>query len=354
MTRRVGDLRRTYTGETDSTLRATVTAGMTALTPPDRATILTTLNSGYETRLLGENPGPPVEEHIRRTVLADTTDPAQQQLEAGILLALGQIGPYQWPATAVVAPMPVCFMVRPVLDDTHHTAHTVLHLRPATATPMITTLLPRIVDDHVHGLPGLRVRLCRRHVELYLIDSGEDVSVSLASTSYRQWAAMLAFARTLTGRHWQPAFQDPLTTPEQTAIAAGRVPGPVPVASALLRRLRVLGDTVWLTIRVDGPTGLRVQWAGGRTAAQVAAALVHPLTGVPGERFTATRDTDDSVTVTVWETTPEPTATVNLRQASLTAPPPFTRIDATDAWEAFDHALALPHPVSPRPAAFTR
>lgn len=341
--RRLCALRRIYTGETDSSLLPTVTAAMSTLSTSDRMAILTTLDSGFETRLLGENMLPPVEKHVRRAVLADTADLGQQQLDAAILFALGRIAPYQWPETDVVAPMPVCRIVRPVTADTPDTTQMTLHLRPASTAPLCATLLPRVVDGTVHGLAGLRVSMHRRHVRFHLADSAPSVSVALAGTSAREWSAMLAFAHAVTGHEWPLVFDDPLTDPERAAIAAGRVPGPVAVASALLRRLRVLGDTFWLTVCAVGADGIRVEWAGGRSAAQVAAALVHPLAGLPGELFTATCGPAGSITVTVWGKAGEPTATVVLRQTPVTEPPPFTRIDAADAWAQFRRQMTVPH-----------
>jgi hypothetical protein len=347
LVRRLGELRRLYTGETDSTLWPAITTGIAPLTGQSRRTIFEVLDTGFETRLLGESSLPAVDDGIRRAVLSDATDPSQQQLEAAVLFALGRIAPYQWPEATVVAPMPVCAMVHADIKDTQP----VLHLRASAAAPMLASLLPRVVDGRVHGVAGLRVRLRRRHVRLCLADGGESVSVGLANTSFRQWSAMLAFAGVLTGHEWPPAFEDPLGAPERAAIAVGRIPGPVWLASALFRRLRVLGTTVWLTVREDGPTGIRVEWAGGRTAAQVATALVHPLAGLPGELFTATRDAADSVTVTIWGTSDEPAATVVLRRSPLSAPVPFERIETADAWNAFNRVMALPNLASPRTAA---
>ena len=347
LVRRLGELRRLYTGETDSSLWPAVTAGIASLPDQSRKTIRDVLDTGFETRLLGENSFPPVDDQIRCTVLPDATDPVQQQLEAAILFALGRIAPYRWPETSVVAPMPVCTMIRPDIKD----MRPVLHLRPAAAAPMLATLLPYVADGRVHGMPGLRVSLHRRHVRLCLADSGESVSVALAGTSFRQWSAMLAFAGVLTGHEWPPALADPLSAPELAAIAESLIPGPLWLASALFRRLRVLGTTVWLSVREDGPTGIRVEWAGGRTAAQVATALIHPLVGLPGELFTATRDAADSVTATIWGTSDEPAATVVLRRSPLSAPVPFERIETADAWTAFNRVMARRNPVSPRTAA---
>lgn len=346
LTRRVAELRRSYTGETDSTLLSTVTTGLRPLTVDDRVAIMDTLDGGFETRLLGENSRLPLEARIRRAVLADATDSAQQELEAGILFALGSIAPYQWPDTTVVAPMPACAMIRPLSDGTE----TVLHLR-AASPPMIATLLPRVVDGTVHGLAGLRVRMRRRHVQLHLADSGSPGCVALSSTDFRRWSGILGFARVVTGHEWPVPFDVPLTDPERVAITAGRVPGPVPVASALLRRLRILGTTVWLTVQPDGPTGIHVHWSGGRTAAQVATALVHPLTGLPGNQFVVTREADGTITVTLLGTDGAATARIALYQAPLTTPPPFTRIDAKAAWAELNRVMALPHPLPAKPPA---
>ncbi|MEV6606513.1 hypothetical protein [Kutzneria sp. NPDC051319] len=344
---RVALLRRSYTGETDSSLLPAVESGLRSLTGHDRVAILETLNGGFETRLLGENSLVPLDNHIRRALLADATEPTQQQLEAGILFALGNIAPYQWPETTVEAPMPVCMMVRPDSDGTQ----TVLHLR-ASAPLMIATLLPRVVDGTVHGLAGLRARMCRRNVLLHLADSSSPGSVSLSSTTYNRWAGMLGFARVVTGHEWPVPFDTPVTQLERAAIAAGRVPGPVPVASALLRRLRILGTTVWLTIQPDGSTGLRVSWSGGRTAAQVATALVHPLTGLPGDQFIVTPTGDETITITAQGTGGAATVRVVLHRAPLTAPPPFTRIDTKAAWAELDRVMDSPHPRPAKPAAF--
>ena len=149
-------------------------------------------------------------------------------------------------------------------------------------------------------------------------------------------------------------FDEPLTGPESSTIAAGRVRGPVSVASALLRRLRLLGTTVWLTVQPDGPAGIRLDWSGGRTAAQVTAALVHPLAGLPGDQFTVTRTADGTITITSLGADEAPTARVVLHQTPLTTPPPFTRIDAAAAWAEFNRAMTQSHPVAPKLPALAR
>jgi hypothetical protein len=171
----------------------------------------------------------------------------------------------------------------------------------------------------------------------------------LSNTDFRRWAAIRGYAGVLTGEPVPPHIEHPLTEPERAAIEAGRVPAPAALGSALFRRLRVLGDTSWLTVRRDGPTGIRVTWAGGRTAAEVAVGLVHPLAGLPGDRFLVVPAVDGAMTVTALDTTGAlADTTLVLRQAPLNAAAPERREDTTAAWTAFTRALAAPNPSRPR------
>jgi hypothetical protein len=340
LVRRTADLRRRYTGETDSSLLPVVVNGIQKLTADERTILHEILDSGYETRLLGEDPVPQASQRFQDTVLPDTSDPLQQQLEAGLVYALGLTAPYTWPETDVVATMPVGRMFRPGRGDTE----TTLHLPASSLAPMMALLVPRLVDGRLYGLAGLRATMHRRHVELHLADGGSTRTVALAKTSFRQWAATLAFAKQIAGLDALTDLDSSLNTAEQAVIGVGRVPGPAALGSALLRRLRLLGDTFWLTIRPDGPNGVRLDWAGGRSAVQVAAALVHPLAGLRGERFFVTRLADGSVTVIITTAAGEPTAKLLLRQAPLTESPPFIPMDASEAWSAFRRVMDMDKP----------
>jgi len=340
LVRRTAFLRRRYTGETDSSLLPAVAHGIQTVTPDERKLFHEILDTGYETRLLGEDPIPQATQRFRDVVLPDTTDPLQQQLEAGVLFALGLIAPYTWPRTDVIAAMPVGRMFRPG----NGVEGTTLHLPASSLAPMMAMLVPRLVDGRLYGLAGLRASIHRRHVELHLADGDPTSTVALAKTSFRLWAATLAFAREIVGRDALTDLDSRLNAAEQTLIGVGRVPGPAALGSALLRRLRALGDTFWLITRRDGPDGIRLDWAGGATAAQVAAALVHPLAGLAGERFFVTRLADSRVTIIITTATGEPTAKVTLRQAPLTTPPPFLPVDASAAWAAFRRVMDMPKP----------
>jgi hypothetical protein len=340
LVRRTAHLRRRYTGETDSSLLPAVTQGIQSLTADERAVFHEILDSGYETRLLGEDPIPRATQRYRDALLPDTTDAVQQELEAGILFALGQIAPYRWPTTEVVAPMPVGRIFRPARG----VEETILHLPAGVSAPMMAMLVPRVVDGRLHGLAGLRARVHRRHVQLHLADGGPTRKVALSDTSFRQWAASLAFAKKATGLGHVADVTSRLNVAERDVIDAGRVPFPAWLGSALLRRLRILADTFWLIIRRDGPDGIRLDWAGGASAVQVAAALVHPLTGLAGDRFFVTRLADGIVTILITTATDEPAAKVTLHQAPLATTPPFTRVDASAAWSTFRHVMQMTNP----------
>ncbi|MFI9382085.1 hypothetical protein [Kutzneria sp. NPDC052558] len=339
LTRRLAALRRPYTGETDSTLLPAVGRALKTLSGDERARMHEILNEGYETRLLGESSIPAVNHRFREALLPDTTDTVQQQLEAGILFALGQTAPYRWPATEVASPMPLSRIVEPGLAPDE----TILHLCHGVLAPMMAALTPRVVDGSLQGLAGLRATVKRRQVQLHLADAGPTRKVALSNTGIRHWVAALAFTRKVIGSEQLPDLERRLNWAERSAIRTGcRVPVPAALASGVLRRLPILGSTYWLTVRPDGPEGLRLDWAGGRSPAKVAAALVHPLAGLAGGRFHVTPMGADFVTVIVTGIPGEPTTKLTLHQAPVTARPPFTRIDVSDAQAEFKRAMTAP------------
>lgn len=250
--RQAAELRRFCTGEVAGTPQSDIARRLRSLPPGERAALDDVLSRGHELGLLAEEPGPAVDPRLREVLLPDAVDVGQQQLEAGILFALGKVAPLHWPVTGeVYGRVPVCHVVRPMLA----TEATNLHLPAETLATMMTMLLPRVVDGSVRGLAGLRARVRRRAVHLHLAESPAP-GVVLSNTPLRHWAAALAFAEQVAGP--TDPLADGLTAAERKVIEDGRVPGPLALASALLRRLRALGDTYWLTVRADGPTGIRV------------------------------------------------------------------------------------------------
>lgn len=337
LVRRVAEVRRIYTGEYDSDLLPTVVAGLQTLTATERATIDDALECGFETRLLGEGNFPRVTEKLRRAVVSDAIGKAQKQLEAAALLAMGQISSYCPPQSLGEAPF-----VHPTVDG-----GMVLHLSPTKAAPVIATMVPYVADGSLRGLAGFRVRAYRRHIRLQFADCLPSISVSLANTDFRHWSAIRAFVYEQSGYQWSTIDDAPLTGHEIAAIEAGRTPGVDSLTSSLFRRLRVFGVPSWLTISLHGSAGLDVEWAGGRSAAEVATALVHPLAGLPGKRFIAKWYSPKRITVDIFGAEQEKSqASIFLHRVPLGVKSPLDRIDASDAWAAFRHTLTLPRPDS--------
>ncbi|GAA0646817.1 hypothetical protein GCM10010174_82500 [Kutzneria viridogrisea] len=340
MIRRLAELRSSYTGETDSSVLPAISQGGQLLDPDERAQLLSTLAHNWVTRALGENSLPPLPARIRQAVLPDATTRDQRELESGILAAAGRAVNYlhlRRPAD-LLRPARVFRMVRSLPGDL------VLHIEPPALAPLMLELMPRITADDVLGLPGLRARLHRRHVELYLVDTDPQATVLISNVSYRQWLAAMAFldAAPLDGRQLD-IFTDPcaLTPQEATAITAGRRDSAeLDVLSALLRRIRLTGDALWSSVRVENDQ-VHLDWAGGATTPTVATGLIHPVVGLPGDEFDLSRDANDITihdhstdTVLRLTRTHTPQASVLLDVATLDS-----------RWDAYDRVLTreLPH-----------
>jgi hypothetical protein len=224
-------------------------------------------------------------------------------------------------------------MVRPTTDGL------ILHISTQTLAVLLAELLPREHDGHLAGLAGLRWRLHRRHLELVLADAGPTVHVAVASTSYRQFAAALAFATTAAGFAADPRDEPaPLSELEQVAIALDQAPVPVALASSLLRRFGLFRMASWISIEPTGSTCLRLDWAGGSTPAQVAAMLTHPIAGLPNDRFHAVTTTDGTIVLNCAGLG----GALALRHHA--APPPHP--NTTLAWTAFHQVINTPNPTS--------
>ncbi|HEY0498015.1 MAG TPA: hypothetical protein VGD48_19905 [Kutzneria sp.] len=282
LVRRLALLRRMYTGETDSSLMPAVTAGVQRLTPDDRAQLHEVLDNDNVGRLFGHDELTPPPTHVRHALLADASTEGQRELESGILTAAGRAVNYlhlRMPAD-LLRPARVFRMVRP------HAHEMVLHLENGALGPLLVELMPRITPDELLGVPGLRARLHRRHVELYLVD---DVSatVHLSNVSYRQWVAALTFAESLVDMgelRWLGNDPTPLTDAERSALdTRHRSPGPAALNSSLLRRVRVFGDALWLVPWSRGCETTHVEWTAEPSLGRVARLLLHPLFGLPGD-----------------------------------------------------------------------
>ncbi|GAA3436948.1 hypothetical protein [Kutzneria kofuensis] len=328
---RIAQLRRAYTGESDSALLPAARAAVEA-TLPRREEVLHILDSDFGSRLLGAS-GPVAHPEIRAAVLPDATAEYQREVETAVLLALGRVHAYHCPDSGT-GQRAGCAMVRPALDQL------ALSLSPQALAAMLVELLPREAGGPLAGVARVRLRLLRRHVELYLADAGPEVAVSVSNTSYRQCAAALAFVTAITGHSVQPHEEPrPLSEREQHAITLGRTPVPVALASAVLRRFGLFRRADWVGIEPVGATCLRIDWAGGHAPAYVAAMLAHPIAGLPCDRFSASTSPDGTIILICAGLG----GVVSLRQHAVPPAHPST----SAAWTAFHEVLNAPNPTHP-------
>jgi hypothetical protein len=348
LVRRLADLRRLYTGETDSSVHPQMAYAGKLLDADERLLLVRALDRNYTGRLLGDDTTAPLPPDVRAAVLPDAGSSRQRELEADVLLAASRAANYLHPLPELakqlnLRPGRMVRMVRSQPDDL------ILHLERAVLGPLLLELLPRITaEGTLAGVPGLRALLYRRHVVLYSFDTAAQVT--LANVSYRQWAAALAFAEAAhvgpesDPLRWLGNDPTPLAEPELAAILdRPRAGGLVRLASSVLRRVGLFGAAKELRVYEAQPDTLYVQWHGGPTAARVATLLVHPVTGLPGNKFfvvpqaeyVTVHSLDDGLSVVLQQ----------LQGDDTPVAPPTPEVVAM--WKAWDERMWQPNPCWP-------
>jgi hypothetical protein len=354
LTKQLAELRREYTGETDSTLMPAIAASMAKLGAEDRANIMGILNGDELTSQFGPDELP----RVRQVLFADAKELGQQELESGILAAASRAVNYLHlrPPADLGRPARIFRMVRPKSDEL------VVHLHPGVLGPLLAEMLPRVVDGDLVGIAGLRAIVHRRHVELYLLDN-EQAKVLLSAVAFRQWAAALAFVEKVVPPmrelRWLGNTPRPLAEAEQSVLATRhRAPGPAHLNSALLRRAGVFRDARWWSAWTHGCDTTKVEWPSQPSVEKVAALLLHPLYGLPGGRQQLRHFDQHSLSI-VDNDTPRCPLHPAAGHAELVLRPnigpndtvllgPGSR-DADDAWRAWDQALSAPNPTPSKP-----
>jgi hypothetical protein len=222
---RMARLRRSYTGETQSTVLPEIRNGLEALNPEDRAQLV-----GAFTNTFHE----PLSLRAKAALIPEAGTPSQQHLEAAVLKASSRNAFTQ---------RQVFWMVR-----------------------------PRVNDDGLLGIVGLRARVFRRHVELHLLDTDQPATVALAGVAYRRWTEVLDMidADRADGDplRWQGKEPQPLCPIE---LELQHSTPHAPVASAVLRRI-------------------------GPSTARVMLGLLHQIAGLSAQ---ACEGTDTHLVITV-------------------------------------------------------
>jgi hypothetical protein len=119
---------------------------------------------------------------------------------------------------------------------------------------------------------------------------GSSAKVGLAGLTYRQWLAALAFAEHVESAgdplRWMGNDPTPLRAEELVAMAR---PSPelsaAALRSALLRRFGIFAPASGVSVRHAGPGETGIVWRETPTMVEVAVKLLHPVAGLPNDRF---------------------------------------------------------------------
>jgi hypothetical protein len=238
LVRQLAEIRKSFTGEATSVARLAV-VDMLRHKPLARRQLAEVIHHNADANLL-----PP---EARSLVVPDALRPEQRALETGLYHALSRIG------------FAAIRSARPQFDGL------VVGVNDEAATLLLAELLPRQTEYGLVGVPGLRVRAYRRHIDLYLV--GTTARVTLSTVLYRHWIEVIALFGHSDERH--PA---PLTESELAAIA-DEDPAAAIVPSALLRRPALFPGL--LALCSHGPS-----WTVAASD-DAARALAQPLGGRP-------------------------------------------------------------------------
>jgi hypothetical protein len=192
-------------------------------------------------------------------------------------------------------------------------------------------LLPCVNGGSYRGVAGLRFKVNRRHIRLYLGDARPVSSVQLSNVSFRQVLAAVSFVSVITGYDFGVRFDRPLGEWERAAVRLGRVPGAVGAASSLLRRVNLMRDASQLSVCMHNPAVVRLGWQGGRSPESVASLLAHPVVGLPS----------GVVELSAGEGFPG-SCSICIGEVRCSADPRVRQ-----AWTVFDKRLAMRNVVAP-------
>ena len=246
---RLVELRRRYTGESETTARHELTAGLRPLSYADLSRLAAAMDDDV-----------PMPGRLRAAVLPDATLLRQQELESAVFEALCQTAHLD---RSEDSPAHNSWTVRP------HREYLVLYLPPDSTGMLVRKLLPSGKSDEATGYPGLRARTFGRHVELYFADGTPEVAVHLA---------LAHMGRGRAGHDWLADDMGRLTPADERAAPVSRTsPGTARLGSALLRRLALFSQ---LPLAVLGHHLCYLDWRGAPSRTELAELLTHPVTGI--------------------------------------------------------------------------
>ncbi|MFJ6674495.1 hypothetical protein ACIQMJ_25625 [Actinosynnema sp. NPDC091369] len=289
------------------------------------------------------------------TVVPAARTPGQRRFEAALLTAVTRTMAGMRRRGHHLRPTSLVSRVRP--DEK------VLGLRvhDAALDDLLTQLLPAVAGDRLRGVPGLRVRPRRDHLDLRSPD-GEARLLGVTRERWRQAVtAGLPVDLALTGGlHRLEAAATARSTPSATAPVAATSPTPglpTDLMSGVLRRLPLWRGAAWLDGVVVGDT-YELYWRGGPPSGSVAAILSGSTCRIPSSAAVPYRLRNDVHGVALSAADPhtpapppEPDRAWNDWLAATAPGPavderavrplPSARPDLPDVWEHHEMRAAL-------------
>lgn len=198
-------------------------------------------------------------------LVPSATNQDQRELEAAILMAVARMSN----AGSLVN------WVGPGMDSLR------LEVARDAVMTFLTESLPVLVDGEILGIPGLRPRPGRHHVDFRVLGlEGETKAVvRLLGVGKEQWREITASMRRVDLRLWWECRGE--LHPYEAELVRNRVAGPVDQMSGVLRRFALLRGATLINSVVDGDV-LSVRWRGGPDSAALAAILGSSECRIPG------------------------------------------------------------------------
>jgi transcriptional regulator with XRE-family HTH domain len=199
-------------------------------------------------------------------LVPSATNQDQRELEAAILMAVNRMSDAGWSFINWVGPG---------MDS----------LRLEVARDAVMTFLaesmPVLLDGEICGIPGLRPRPGRHHVDFRVLGlEGETKAVvRLLGVGKEQWREITASMRRAEVQLWRECRGE--LHPYEAELVRNRAAVPVDQMSGVLRRFALLRGATSIDSAVEGDV-LSVRWRGGPDSKALAAILGESECRIPG------------------------------------------------------------------------
>ncbi|MFR9728103.1 hypothetical protein ACL03H_02670 [Saccharopolyspora sp. MS10] len=295
LTSKLIEHRARLTGESSHALRRWAQDLDHTLTTDETTALLEAVRHPSPT--LDETPKSPLlPRDLRQRVFPDAQTQAQRELETGVLHALARVGNH-----LAHHPRAWTYRLDQMITSIHPEPDSLrVQLDPRALGPLLAELLPLNEDGYqpnpeVYGTAGARARWEETRksgrLELSLADQDAAARVVVTGVRAREWNAAKEYlhAERPAVLNLNNRFPHALSPSEAARLRPGRLRFylPVRLASALLRRVKLFGNSWTITVNDKGPDSVDFAWDGGLSVEDALRILCHPATQVAHDTFAA-------------------------------------------------------------------